>query len=133
MAALSVGVATPVPTTASVATVASVAPSSIGDMRIEREGTQRWLVRFPDVGGLAEDDPVTVQGVKKGAVKEMKTAQGAIDIYEVEDLHEDMQDMLADVEELNEVMGRSYDTYNGVDEADLDAALMGLDDELRAD
>ncbi len=35
------------------------------------ERTQRWYVRFPDVGGLAEDDPVTVQGVKKGAVKEI--------------------------------------------------------------
>jgi outer membrane protein assembly factor BamC len=38
------GVATPVPTTPSVVPVAAVAPSSIGDMRIEREGTQRWLV-----------------------------------------------------------------------------------------
>ena len=66
----------------------------------------------------------------RGAVKEMPAAKGSIDIYEVEDLHEDMQDMLQDVEELNEVMGRSYDTYKGVDEADLDAALLDLDAEL---
>lgn len=42
------------------------------------EGTQRWLVRFPDVGGLAEDDPVTVQGVKKGAVKEIRLLRNGV-------------------------------------------------------
>lgn len=42
------------------------------------EGTQRWLVRFPDVGGLAEDDPVTVHGVKKGAVKEIRLGSGGV-------------------------------------------------------
>jgi outer membrane protein assembly factor BamC len=36
--------AAPAAVAATVATVATVAPSSIGDMRIEREGTQRWLV-----------------------------------------------------------------------------------------
>jgi phospholipid/cholesterol/gamma-HCH transport system substrate-binding protein len=42
------------------------------------ESTQRWLVRFPDVGGLAEDDPVTVHGVKKGAVKEIRLGPGGV-------------------------------------------------------
>ena len=36
------------------------------------ESTQRWTARFPNVGGLAEEDPVTVHGVKKGAVKEIR-------------------------------------------------------------
>jgi phospholipid/cholesterol/gamma-HCH transport system substrate-binding protein len=34
-----------------------------------REATRHWRVTFSDVGGLAEDDPVTVNGVKKGSVK----------------------------------------------------------------
>ena len=36
------------------------------------ERTARWTVRFRDVGGLAEEDPVTVHGVKKGAVKAIR-------------------------------------------------------------
>ncbi len=33
------------------------------------ERTRHWNVAFSDVGGLAEDDPVTINGVKKGSVK----------------------------------------------------------------
>ena len=36
-----------------------------------------------------------------------------------------MIDMLAETNEINEVLGRSYDVYNGVDEADLDAGEGG--------
>lgn len=42
------------------------------------QGTDRWLVRFNDVGGLAADDPVTVNGVKKGAVKEIRLGKGEV-------------------------------------------------------
>jgi len=42
------------------------------------ESTQRWIARFPDVGGLAEEDPVTVHGVKKGAVKEIRLGEGEV-------------------------------------------------------
>ena len=42
------------------------------------ESSQRWNVRFSDVGGLAEDDPVTVHGVKKGAVKKIELGQGEV-------------------------------------------------------
>jgi phospholipid/cholesterol/gamma-HCH transport system substrate-binding protein len=38
------------------------------------EATRHWRVEFSDVGGLAEDDPVTVNGVKKGSVKEIHLA-----------------------------------------------------------
>jgi phospholipid/cholesterol/gamma-HCH transport system substrate-binding protein len=42
------------------------------------ESTQRWIARFPDVGGLAEEDPVTVHGVKKGAVKDIRLGEGEV-------------------------------------------------------
>ena len=42
------------------------------------ESTQRWIARFPDVGGLAEEDPVTVHGVKKGAVKDILLGEGEV-------------------------------------------------------
>ena len=38
------------------------------------ESTRHWWVTFSDVGGLAEDDPVTVNGVKKGSVKDIHLA-----------------------------------------------------------
>jgi phospholipid/cholesterol/gamma-HCH transport system substrate-binding protein len=40
------------------------------------EGTRMWRARFTDVGGLAEDDPVTVNGVKKGTVRDIQLAPG---------------------------------------------------------
>ena len=41
-----------------------------------REATRHWRVAFSDVGGLAEDDPVTVNGVKKGSVKGIDLVTG---------------------------------------------------------
>jgi phospholipid/cholesterol/gamma-HCH transport system substrate-binding protein len=40
--------------------------------------TTRWVARFDDVGGLAVDDPVTVSGVKKGAVKGIALDRGQV-------------------------------------------------------
>lgn len=68
--------------------------------------------------------------VMQRATAELKKEQAGIDMGALEDMHDDMQDMLADNEELNEIMGRSYDTYDGVDEADLDAELEGLEGDL---
>jgi len=42
------------------------------------EGTQRWYVRFPEVGGLTAENPVTVQGVKKGVVKDIRLVPGGV-------------------------------------------------------
>jgi phospholipid/cholesterol/gamma-HCH transport system substrate-binding protein len=47
------------------------------EVRLART-TQHWLARFPEVGGLATDDPITVNGVKKGAVKEIRLGKGAV-------------------------------------------------------
>lgn len=41
-----------------------------------REATRHWQVTFSDVGGLAEDDPVSVNGVKKGSVKDIELLSG---------------------------------------------------------
>lgn len=57
----------------------------------------------------------------KHSTQVLSAAQGGVDIDEIADLQDDMIDMLADTNEINEVLGRSYDVYSGVDEADLDA------------
>lgn len=66
----------------------------------------------------------------KSTMAAMRTEKAGLDMGEVEDLHDDMSEMLADTEEINELMSRSYDTYSAVDETDLDAALASLDGEL---
>jgi phospholipid/cholesterol/gamma-HCH transport system substrate-binding protein len=51
--------------------------TALREVRIA-ESTQRWTARFRDVGGLAEEDPVTVHGVKKGAVKHIRLGNGEV-------------------------------------------------------
>ncbi len=51
--------------------------TALREVRIA-ESTQRWTVRFRDVGGLAEEDPVTVHCVKKGAVKDIRLGTGEV-------------------------------------------------------
>ncbi len=46
------------------------------------EGTRVWRARFADVGGLAEDDPVSVNGVKKGTVRTITLARGGTVVVE---------------------------------------------------
>lgn len=70
--------------------------------------------------------------VMRTGVAQMKAAAKDLDLGEIEDIQDDMIDMLADTEELNEMLGRSYDSYNSVSEADLDSALADLDGELSA-
>ena len=60
----------------------------------------------------------------------MRTEQATVDIDELGEIQEDMADMLADTEEINEMMTRSYDTYDGVNEADLDGELAALGDDV---
>lgn len=60
----------------------------------------------------------------------MKTAQQGFSVDDVADMHDDLFDMMADVGEMNEILSRPMDSYDQVNEADLDAALAGLDDEI---
>ena len=50
--------------------------TALRQVRLRREHAA-LARRVPDVGGLAEDDPVTVNGVKKGAVKEIRLGRAA--------------------------------------------------------
>ena len=50
---------------------------------------------------------------------------------QMEDLFDDMADMMADMEEINEVMGRDYNVE--MDENDLLGELDELDEELAAE
>lgn len=76
-----------------------------------------------------KDSQVTM-GALKEAAKQLKEEQKKINISELEDIQDDLADLLEDQEEIQEILGRSYGIPDSIDEADLDAELAGLEEEL---
>lgn len=70
----------------------------------------------------------TVDAMRTG-VKQMKQQYKNINIGEIEDLQDDLEDMMADANEVQEALGRSYGVPE-VDESELEAELEALGDEL---
>lgn len=71
----------------------------------------------------------TVDALKAG-VKQMKHEYKNININEIENLQDDLEDMMADANEVQEALGRSYGVPD-VDESELEAELEALGDELQ--
>lgn len=71
----------------------------------------------------------TVDAMKAG-VKQMKQEYKNINISEIENLQDDLEDMMADANEVQETLGRSYGVPD-VDESELEAELEALGDELQ--
>ena len=80
---------------------------------------------------MLKDTKVTVDAMKTG-VKEMKREYKKVNIDQIEDLQDDLEDMLEQANEVQEAMGRSYGVPD-VDEAELEAELEALTDELSLD
>lgn len=78
-----------------------------------------------------KDTHATVSAMKDG-VKSMKKEFKKINIEEIEDIQDDMADMLAEADEVQEALGRSYGTPE-IDEDDLAAELEALGDEIALD
>eukprot|EP00003_Mantamonas_plastica_P003941 TRINITY_DN130_c0_g1_i10.p1 TRINITY_DN130_c0_g1~~TRINITY_DN130_c0_g1_i10.p1 ORF type:complete len:205 (-),score=50.83 TRINITY_DN130_c0_g1_i10:714-1328(-) len=77
----------------------------------------------------AKDTVVTVEAMK-GANQELQGMYKDLDVGDVEDIYDDMEDMMYMNEEIQDVMSREYGIPDDFDEADLEAELEGLDDEL---
>ena len=69
---------------------------------------------------------------QRGAMTALKTQHENISLDELEDMQDDMADLLQDAGEISDLMGRSYGLPDEIDEADLDAELEALDDELES-
>ena len=69
----------------------------------------------------------TVDAMKAG-VDQMKREYKNLNIDQIEDIQDDMQDMMADANEIQEALGRTYGVPD-VDEAELEAELEALGDE----
>lgn len=73
-------------------------------------------------------------------VEALKSAKMTLDsqiksfnVDSVADLQDDLQDLFDSTSEIQDVLARQYDSPDGLDEADLEAELMGLEAELIED
>uniref|UniRef100_A0AC34PVK5 Charged multivesicular body protein 5 n=1 Tax=Panagrolaimus sp. JU765 TaxID=591449 RepID=A0AC34PVK5_9BILA len=78
-----------------------------------------------------KDNQVTVAAMKDG-LKTMKKEYKKLDINKIDNLQDEMEEMLDMNNDIQEALSRQYDTPD-VDEADLEAELEALGDELQAD
>ncbi|KAF9058007.1 vacuolar protein sorting-associated protein 60 [Panaeolus papilionaceus] len=60
------------------------------------------------------------------ANQELRKTYGKIDIDKIENMHYDMEDLLEQANEIQEMLGRSYEVPDEIDEADLEAELDAL-------
>ena len=67
---------------------------------------------------------------KNASRKNKKSWRKNVNIDDVEDLADDMAEMMDDFNEINEALGRNFATPDDIDEADLDAELEMLEDEM---
>ena len=78
-----------------------------------------------------KDNQITVAAMKDG-LKTMQREYKKLDINKIDKLQDEMEDMLDMNNDIQEALSRQYDTPD-VDEADLEAELDALGDELQAD
>jgi charged multivesicular body protein 5 len=77
---------------------------------------------------------ITTVAAMKAANKDLKqTLRKDLDINDVDDLADEMAELMDDFNEINEALGRNFATPDYLDEADLDAELDMLGDELEDD
>ena len=73
---------------------------------------------------------MTTVDAMKSTNKTLKKQYGKIDIDKIERLQDEMQDLMEAGNEIQESLGRSYDIPEDVDEAELDAELEALGEEV---
>merc|ERR1711934_328189 len=81
----------------------------------------------------AKDTVETVKAMKAAATELKRAFKEDINIDEIEDLHDEMEDIMMDQEDIQEVMGRAFGDVDEIDEDELMDELDGLDDELDLD
>lgn len=72
----------------------------------------------------------TVAALKESNQQMKRTIGKELNIDDVDDLADEMAELMDDFNEINEVLGQNFATPEDIDEADLDAELELLEDEL---
>ncbi|RHY64472.1 hypothetical protein DYB30_000514 [Aphanomyces astaci] len=76
----------------------------------------------------AKDSLDTVSAMKSAATQ-LKAETKKFNFAELENVQDDMADMMDDMNEIQEILGRSYGVGQDIDESELEAELEGLEDE----
>ncbi|CCI50623.1 unnamed protein product [Albugo candida] len=76
----------------------------------------------------SKDTKETVIAMKYASAA-MREDQKIINIDEIDSIHDDMVEMLEDMDEIQNSLGRSYGIGNDIDESELEAELTNLEDE----
>nr|POE74583.1 vacuolar protein-sorting-associated protein 60 [Quercus suber] len=91
---------------------------------------QSWNM---EQAGMMQDNlkntMATVDAMKT-TQKELKRQYGKVDIAKIERLQDDMAELMEVGNEIQEAIGRAYDVPEDVDEAELDAELEALGEEV---
>jgi len=72
----------------------------------------------------------TVAAMKIANTELKKTVKNDLNLDDIDDLADDMADMMEDMNEINEGLARNFSTPEDIDEADLEAELDMLEDEI---
>jgi len=73
-------------------------------------------------------DAQTTITAMQAATKTLKAEHKKIKIADIDNMQDEMEDMLEDVGEISEILGRSYGMPDGIEEEDLDAELACLEE-----
>ncbi|KAK9765074.1 Vacuolar protein-sorting-associated protein 60 [Basidiobolus ranarum] len=98
----------------------------------QRDQTQQHVFNMEQANFATEnlrDTMVTVEAMQL-ANKELKNQYKKVNIDQIEDLQDEMADLLEQANDVQETLGRTYGLPDDVDEADLEAELEALGDEL---
>jgi charged multivesicular body protein 5 len=74
-------------------------------------------------------DTIETVAAMKGAASAMKVQTKQINIDDIEDVQDELADMMLDMNEVQESLGRSYGVGDEIDESELDDELAALEDE----
>eukprot|EP01061_Rhynchopus_euleeides_P030575 TRINITY_DN50778_c0_g1_i1.p2 TRINITY_DN50778_c0_g1~~TRINITY_DN50778_c0_g1_i1.p2 ORF type:complete len:217 (+),score=102.35 TRINITY_DN50778_c0_g1_i1:217-867(+) len=66
----------------------------------------------------------------KATATQLKTEHKKLDVGDVEKLQDELQDLYDDNQEIQEILGRNYAVQDDIDDAELEAELAGLEDDL---
>lgn len=84
-----------------------------------------------NAAGSVKDAKDTMAGLES-MNKEMRKEMKSVNIDKLEDVQDDMEEILQDTEEIQESLGRSYMVGDQVDDAELEAELDGIEEDLFA-
>merc|ERR1712008_595034 len=72
----------------------------------------------------------TVAALKSANAELKKTIRQDLNVDDIDDIADDMEEMMQEFSEINETLGRTFNTPEYVDENDLEAELDMLEDEF---